>query len=307
MEIYQLRTFVTVAQQGHLTQAAELLHLSQPAVTAQIKALEEEVGMQLFERNAGGVSLTRAGQELLPQAQGVLGAARDIIHHAKQLKGQLAGAAKIGVTLMPDILKLGPWVAALVERYPLLEVQLTHGVSVDVLNLVRKKELDAGFFLGRNPYMNVCTVPLQTLNFRVALPVAWAGQLREGKLKDLGKLPWLGISQFSSLSKITSELWRELNISPKKVTECDHLSVMLELVAAGVGAALIRDEDAQPWQDAGKIWLAPDVSKRADLQFVYPADRAGDPVLETLLRELRSVWQLPCPQPMTDPGAFAPS
>ncbi|MFD2448247.1 LysR family transcriptional regulator [Vogesella fluminis] len=62
MEIYQLRTFVTVAQQGHLTQAAELLHLSQPAVTAQIKAIEEEVGMPLFERTAGGdVDVGRAG------------------------------------------------------------------------------------------------------------------------------------------------------------------------------------------------------------------------------------------------------
>ncbi|KJH68257.1 LysR family transcriptional regulator [Chromobacterium violaceum] len=296
MEIYQLRTFVTVAQQGHLTQAAELLHLSQPAVTAQIKALEEEVGMPLFERNAGGVSLTRAGQELLPQAQGVLAAARDIINHAKQLKGQLSGQARVGVTLMPDILKLGPWVAALVSAHPLLEVQLTHGVSVDVLNLVRKKELDAGFYLGKNPYMNVSTVPLQTLDFRVALPPAWAEQMASGKLKDLGKLPWVGISQFSSLSKITAELWREINISPKKVAESDHLAVILELVAAGVGAALVREEEALAWEAEGRVWLVPDLRKRAELQFVYPADRAGDPVLETLLRELLAVWELPCPQ-----------
>lgn len=292
MEIYQLRTFVTVAQQGHLTQAAELLHLSQPAVTAQIKALEEEVGMPLFERSAGGVSLTQAGQELLPQAQGVLAAARDIIHHARQLKGQLAGQARIGVTLMPEILKLGPWVAALVGKYPLLEVQLKHGVSVDVLNLVRKKELDAGFYLGKNPYMNVSTVPLQTQTFRVALPAAWAGQLSGGRLKELGKLPWVGISQFSSLSKITAELWRELNISPKKVAESDHLSVILELAAAGVGAALVREVDALAWQDSGRVWLVPELRKTADLQFVYPADREGDPVLEALLRELRAVWGL---------------
>jgi DNA-binding transcriptional LysR family regulator len=64
MEIYQLRTFVAVAQQGHLTQAAEILHLSQPAVTAQIKALEEELGLALFERTAGGVLLTKAGAML---------------------------------------------------------------------------------------------------------------------------------------------------------------------------------------------------------------------------------------------------
>ncbi|WP_374423150.1 LysR family transcriptional regulator [Chromobacterium sp.] len=293
MEIYQLRTFVTVAQQGHLTQAAELLHLSQPAVTAQIKALEEEVGMQLFERSAGGVSLTRSGQELLPQAHSILSAARDIINHARQLKGQLSGKARIGVTLTPDTLKIGPWVAGLVERYPLLDIQLRHGVTVDVLNLVRKKELDAGFYLGKNPYVNVATIKLTELPFRIVMPVGWELRLQGGAPKELGKLPWVGISQFSSLSKITAELWRELNISPKKVAECDHLDAILELVASGVGVALAREEDALAWQDAGRLTVLPDVRKLAELQFVYPADRVGDLVLETLLRELLQVWCLP--------------
>lgn len=86
MELYQLRTFVTVAQQGHLTQAAELLHLSQPAVTAQIKALEEDMGMPLFDRSAGGVRLTRAGEELLPRAQSILTSSRDLLNHARGLR-----------------------------------------------------------------------------------------------------------------------------------------------------------------------------------------------------------------------------
>ena len=81
MEIYQLRTFVTVAQQGHLTQAAELLHLSQPAVTAQIKALEEEFGVALFERYPGGVQLTEAGKLILPDAQQILSQARSLLYH----------------------------------------------------------------------------------------------------------------------------------------------------------------------------------------------------------------------------------
>ncbi|OWY40336.1 LysR family transcriptional regulator [Xenophilus sp. AP218F] len=293
MEIYQLRTFVTVAQQGHLTQAAELLHLSQPAVTAQIKALEEEVGMPLFERNAGGVTLTRAGEELLPQAQGILAATRDIINHAKGLKGQLAGKARIGITLMPQALRIGPWAAALVEKYPLLDVQLHHGVSVEVLNQVRKKELDAGFYLGKNPYGNVSTIRLAQLPFRVALPKRCEGAAREGRFKELGKLPWVGISQFSSLSKITSELWRELNIAPKKVAECDNLAVILELVSAGVGAALVREDDALAAEARGEVCLAPDLVKLADLQFVYPAERAGEPILEALLAELLRVWSLP--------------
>ncbi|MDF0606420.1 LysR family transcriptional regulator [Neisseriaceae bacterium TC5R-5] len=292
MEIYQLRTFVTVAQQGHLTQAAELLHLSQPAVTAQIKALEEEVAMQLFERTAGGVTLTRVGQELLPKAQAILAASRDILHHARELKGQVATKAKIGISLPPEILRLGPWVAALLATHPLLEVQLQTALTVDVLNAVRKKELDAGFYLGKNPYSNVHTLKLAELPLRIVFPSAWAAKVQAGQLKELGKLPWVVFSQFCSLSKITNELWRELNISPKRVVEADSLAISLELVAAGVGVALVREEEALSWARTSRLTVMPDVRKLAELQFVYSVDRVGDPVLEVLLQSLSVIWQM---------------
>jgi len=72
MELYQLRSFVTVAELGQLTRAAERLHVSQPALSAQIKSLEDELGTVLFERGAGGMALTPAGRHLLPQAERVL-------------------------------------------------------------------------------------------------------------------------------------------------------------------------------------------------------------------------------------------
>jgi len=304
MEIYQLRTFVTVAQQGHLTQAAELLHLSQPAVTAQIKAIEEEAGMPLFERAAGGVSLTRAGQELLPMAQSILAAAQGLLNHAKGLRGQLSGKTRVGIALSPDLLRLGPWVAALAEKYPLLDVSLRYGVTGEVINLVRKKELDAGFFLGKNPYVNVNSIPLAQLEFCLVMPSSWQDKVDVSQPKALGRLPWVGVSQFSSLSKITSELWRELNIAPKKVAECDHLATMVELAAAGVGMVLSRREVAEPYVQAGRLVIVPGIEKAAELQFVYPADRLGDPVLDVLLEELAMVWGLSREQP---PQCAAPS
>lgn len=292
MEIYQLRTFVTVAQQGHLTQAAEVLHLSQPAVTAQIKAIEEEVGMPLFERTAGGVVLTLAGQELLPQAQDILAAARQLLNHARGLKGQLSGRAQLGITLTPDILRVGELVARMAERYPLLEVCLHQGVTGDVLNAVRKKELDGGFYLGKNPYANVHTVLLDHLSLRIVAPPGWLSRINAANPKELGRLPWVGISQFSSLSKIVSELWRELNISPKKVSECDNLFTAIELVKAGVGLSLIREQDAQQAAAQGLLEVVPDIVKSAELQFVFSADKAADPVLSVLVGELSAVWQL---------------
>jgi DNA-binding transcriptional LysR family regulator len=66
MELYQLRSFAAVAELGHLTRASERLHISQPAVSAQIKALEDELGVALFERVSSGMVLTSAGRKLLP-------------------------------------------------------------------------------------------------------------------------------------------------------------------------------------------------------------------------------------------------
>ena len=69
MELYQLRSFVAVAEAGHLTRAADRLHISQPAVSAQIKALEEELEVELFQRRSSGMALTAAGKRLLGEAQ----------------------------------------------------------------------------------------------------------------------------------------------------------------------------------------------------------------------------------------------
>ncbi|TDR82252.1 LysR family transcriptional regulator [Paludibacterium purpuratum] len=296
MEIYQLRTFVTVAQQGHLTQAAELLHLSQPAVTAQIKALEEEVGLPLFERTAGGVTLTLAGQSLLPRAQSILDSARQLVDHARGLKGQPAGVARIGIALSPDILRIGTWAARLCQRFPLLDLRLSQGVTIDVLNKVRKHELEAGFFLGKNPYANVNSVLLCSLPFVVAMPCAWRDRLDSGQLRELGKLPWIGLSQFSSFNRLTSELWRELNISPRKVAECDHLDALQELVTSGLGLALLREDVALTLASAGRLCIVPGIRKLFDLQFVYPADRESDPIMRLLLDTLVEVWQLAEPE-----------
>ena len=96
MEIYQLRAFVTVAQLGHLTRAAEILHVTQPAVTGQIKALEEELGLALFDRKPGRITLTKAGERLMPEAQQVLASAGALLGKAKELKGDVSGVIVVG-------------------------------------------------------------------------------------------------------------------------------------------------------------------------------------------------------------------
>lgn len=290
MEIYQLRTFITVAQQGHLTQAAEILHLSQPAVTAQIKALEEETGVSLFERSSSGVLLTEAGKLLLPEAEKILAGSRDMLNRAKSLRGQLAGKLRVGTILSPDTLRLGPWLSVLRSAYPLVQMSTMQGVSGGVLNEVRKKELDAGFFIGRNPYQTVHTLPLLDLPYVVAVPNGLREALEGADWRELGRYPWVGASQFSSLSKLHAEVWRERNIAPKKVGDIDQEQSMQACVEAGLGLCMLRREHALTAQREGRLWVWGDTAMNVSLSFIYPAEMESEPLVGVMVQALREVW-----------------
>lgn len=106
MDLQQLRTFVAISQEGNLTRASDKLCLSQPAVSAQLKALEDELSLKLFERAVRGMKLTPAGRILLEEARSALSAARKICTRARELVGRIEGEFKLGTVSEPAILKL---------------------------------------------------------------------------------------------------------------------------------------------------------------------------------------------------------
>src|SRR5512146_2477897 len=123
MEFNRLRSFAAVAEAGHLTRAADKLHVSQPALSAQIKALEDELGVELFERVPSGMTLTSAGKRLLPVARSVLAAAQALHTEARVLRGEVAGHVRLGTVSDPDFMRLPRFLAEAVERCPLLEIE----------------------------------------------------------------------------------------------------------------------------------------------------------------------------------------
>src|SRR3972149_7402835 len=158
MELYQLRTFATVAETGHLTRAADRLHISQPAVSAQIKALEETREARLFDRSPSGMTLTKAGTRLLEQAAKVLAAAEELRNVAKALTGEIAGRLRIGTIGAPDFIRLGEFSSRTVERFPLLELEFHGEVSGAALEAVRDGIFDASFYVGELAYPSVAGV-----------------------------------------------------------------------------------------------------------------------------------------------------
>ena len=291
MELYQLRSFAAVAEAGHLTRAAERLHISQPALSAQIKALEDELGVALFERTSSGMILTAGGQRLLGEAEKVLAAAQGLRNEARALKGEVAGKAAVGTVLEPGLSRVGELLSVMVERYPLLQLELHHEISGAALEKVRSGELDASFFYGDLAHPSVAGVALRPLVYRVAAPAAWRERIAGAGWPDVAALPWVLTPPISSHHRLAAALFRKHGVEPTKVVEADQEPVISSLVASGVGLSLMREDVALERAAAGEICLWDQGRGTTTLWFIHLQERAEDPVIRALLDGLRDTWK----------------
>ena len=291
MDLNQLRTFVTVADFGHLTRAAEALHLSQPAVSGHIKALEEGFGVTLFERSSSGMSLTPSGRRLLAESAQIISAVEHLKHSAQQLRGEPTGKLKVGTVLEPSILRVGDLLVQARDLYPQIELELAQVMSSDALARVRGGTLDASFYFGAAPDVDLASIELRDIAYHVAMPAAWAGELESASWDAIASRPWIVAPEPSTHRRLVMELFHAPTPSPERIVEADNESVIHNLVESGIGLSLIRSEIATQSVDAGRIviWQGPGVT--TSLWLVHLADRATDPLLEALTDALRQVWR----------------
>lgn len=185
MDLTLLRAFATVAREGNLTRAAAQLHLTQPAVSLQIKHLQEALGVTLFTRSSHGLTLTRDGQALLPHAERALSAAGDVERAAATLRQEVRGRLRIGTILDPEFLRLGGFLRQLVETWPHIETALRHGMSGWVLEQVRAGELDVGFYIGQPAEDDARdaalfhSITLTRFQYRVLAPAGWKDRVKK--------------------------------------------------------------------------------------------------------------------------------
>lgn len=292
MEIYQLRTFATIAELGQLTRAAEALHLSQPAISAQIKALEEEVDVALFERSSSGMVLTMAGQRLLAQAEKVLAAAQAFKNEARALSGEVAGKVSVGTVSDPEFIRLGDLLNRMVEGHPLIQLELHQEVSCAALEAVREGSLDASFYFGELAHPNITGLRLCGIVYCVAAPAAWKDRVENADWNQIAALPWILTPALSTHNHLLQSLFREQGAEPAKFVEADQESVINSLVASGVGMSLMREDQAHAAEMAGDIVVWGKARLRTTLWFVHLEERADDPAIRALAEQIQAIWDL---------------
>lgn len=291
MELYQLRSFAAVAELGNLTRAAERLHLSQPAVSAHIKALEEVLDVVLFERGPGGMSLTAAGRLLLREAENVMAAAQQLRSRALAMRGQVVGHVRLGTLADPEFIRLGDLLARAFERYPLVTLELHHEVTGQAFDKIRDGELDATFYYGERTHPGVAALPLREIAFRVAAPAAWRERVEHADWAAIATLPWIMTPPVSSHHALATTLFRTHGVEPSTLVEADNESVIRSLVASGLGLALLREDVALADRAAGSVCLWNEVRLPTTLSFLVPRERAREPVLAALTALVADLWR----------------
>lgn len=291
MELYHLRTFVTVAEEGHLTRAAERLFTSQPAISAHVKALEEELGVALFDRTPKGMQLTAAGRQLLERAQRTLAAAGDLLDEAKAMQDELVGEVLIGFNTDATFLRVIELQQAISSAHPRLATIFMSGSSEANLPALRTGRLDVGFVGGVIDEPSLAALRVVDEALVVAVPMSLRGSFDERDLADLARQPWIHTSPHCPHYRVMSRLFEAAGCEPTRIVVAEQEDALLSMVCAGVGLGIVRREKVAAIAERdGKVYPLSMGLLPNPVSLVYASKRESDPLVQAVLVAARSIW-----------------
>ena len=291
MELRQLRYFVAVAEERHFGRAAKRLRLSQPPLSAQIKGLEEELGVKLFQRSTRQVALTDAGRTFLERAEGILEAVEEAKEAAKGADEGVRGRLEIGFISSATLGLLPPAIRLFRERFEGVEIELRELTSAQQIDALYAGEIRVG--LVRLPLRapGLRFEPLQEESFLVALPSGHPLEALESvPLEAMVDQPLIFFTRqlMPSLHAQIVELFQRVGAFPNVVQHAVHLQTIVGLVASDVGLAILP-EPAERLSREGVVYRpldAPDATSWVGLARV---EGDGSLLVENFVRTVREV------------------
>jgi DNA-binding transcriptional LysR family regulator len=275
MELRHLRYFIAVAQEGHITRAAQHLGIQQPPLSLQIQSLERELGVKLFKRLPRGVALTEAGTTFLEQARGILDQVERALAATHRTARGEQGRVAVGFTSSAPFHPFVPRVIrGFREMSPLVSLVLEESGSSELVQALQNEEIDAAFI--RSPVADVVNLlvrPILDEEMLVALP---AGHALSDATANASPLP------LAALANETFILYKRpggpglydtiitachgAGFSPRVGQEAPRIISTLNLVAAGLGVSIVP-ASLQRLQMDGVVYrrLAANVQLRAPL------------------------------------------
>lgn len=236
----QLRAFSAVARTASFTRASESLHLTQPALTVQIRGLEEALGVRLFDRSTRQVRLSAAGRELLPVLERALRDIDSVARSSRELAAghrgvvEVAALPSISSTLLPEA------IAKLRAGRPGIAVRIRDTTAQRILALVRAEEVDFGIGSFARVDQGMTLEPLTSDRMHAVFPAGHAlARRRRLALADLVAHPLVFMDTTSSVRALVERAFASAGLAVTPAYEVTYMSTAVGLARAGLAIALL--------------------------------------------------------------------
>jgi DNA-binding transcriptional LysR family regulator len=293
MELRQLRYLVALAEEGNFTRAAAAAHIAQPAMSQQIRRLEDEVGLALVERTTRRVALTEAGGLLVVRARRILAELEAASAEMQALRGVQTGHVTIGAmhTMGPVDLSLA--LAVFTERHPGVRLTVREQSSEEMAEMIRIDELDLAFLsvterveshgLGLHQLIDEELVILLPRQHRL-------GDRAQVRMRELAGEAFISFRQGARLRELLVSAAREAGFEPHVTLESNESRRVRRLVSRGLGVAILPRSDAEgPGADVAVASLT-EPSLRRDITLAWREGRRLAPAASEFLELSRQIF-----------------
>jgi LysR family transcriptional regulator, low CO2-responsive transcriptional regulator len=276
MDFDQLQTFLEVARHASFSRAAEKRFRTQPAISSQIRALEDEAGAKLFDRSGGKVSLTAAGKAFQKYAQDAVDARKAMLTSLAEMEHVPRGAIVVGANegtclhILPEVF------ADFKKQYPNVSVGIKRADYARILQSVIDNSVDFGVVSLPVKDSRLTVVLIHQDELAIIVPPQHAlGKLKTASVTDVAKYP-LVMPKAGHTRDALDNLFRERHLKPHYTMELDSSELLKRFVAAGVGVGFIARSHAQEDVRARTLAAIPmtDAQLRRDLALVFRKDKS---------------------------------
>lgn len=289
MELRHIRTFLVLAKELHFGRAATKLRVAQSAVSQTLRALEDELGIELLARSKRSVALTAAGSRFVEYAERSLLQLDEGATAARQAASGYAGELRLTFTLMSALTVLPRAVARFQREHPQVRVSLTPGGSTEQLEAIREGRTDVGFMAFKRDIEPLATLVVTRAPLVAVLPVRHPLARRPSvELAELATEPFIFLKSQSEpqLYEHFRNLCARAGFEPRVVMEVEHSEALLSFVAAGIGVSCVPNlVERLKISGATTVRLVPEV--RGGISAVWRPERLA-PTAARFLDVLRA-------------------
>ena len=254
MELHQLESFEAVVACGSFTRAAEALHLTQPAVTRQIAALEKELRAPLFDRLGRTVQMTTAGEALHRYAESIVRLAREARQAVFDIESGGTGRIAVGASSTLATYMLPSQLRRFRESHPCVEIAVHTGVSARILGMVRANEADVGLVTGEVHDRVLTATALADYETVVVVPPSHPLAARSSiSASELAGSPLILMETGTNLRTYVDGLLNAAGVEEQVTMELDNVEAIKRMIEAELGLSMLPEVSVSAEVAAGRL------------------------------------------------------